>query len=67
MSSNISLHGVGEDARDLKPGTSSAIVLKLEDNVLNDLKKASSTPGGLSFTTGSTPVRIALTIDDALL
>lgn len=54
---SISLRGVGEDSKDLKPGSSSAILLKLDDNVLRDLKKASSTPTGISFLTGSTPVR----------
>ena len=58
VASSIAVHDIDEISNKLKPGTSSAILLRLNDNVLKDLRKASSNPGSLSFTTGSVPVRI---------
>lgn len=55
---SILLHGAGEDSGDLKAGSSFAILLKLNDSVLKDLKKASNTQDGLYFAAGSNPVRM---------
>ncbi|KAK3710741.1 hypothetical protein LTR37_010160 [Vermiconidia calcicola] len=52
--SGISLRGAAE-ADGCLPGSSSAILLKLGDRVLDDLKKASSVKDGLRFLTGNTP------------
>ena len=54
---SISLHGGNEEPIDLKPGSGSAILFKLSDSVLREIQKASQMQDGLSFTTGSTPVR----------
>ena len=50
----ISLHGPAEHVGDLKAGTSSAILLKLGEDVLQDLKGAAKDE--LRFVTGSSPV-----------
>lgn len=50
----ISLHGPAEDVAELKPGTSSAILLKFGEDVLQDLKNA--VKDELRFVTGNTPV-----------
>ena len=50
----ISLHGPDDEVGDLKPGTSSAILVKFGEDVLRDLKSASKDE--LRFVTGNTPV-----------
>lgn len=50
----ISLRGRVEKVAELKPGTSSGIVVKLGEDVLRDLKSAGKDE--LRFVTGSTPV-----------
>ena len=53
---SILLRGAAE-AEDIKTGNSSAILLKLTDNVLQDVRKASQEKGRLQFVAGATPVR----------
>lgn len=50
----ISLHGPGEDAGELRQGMSSGLLLRLGEDVLEELK---SNEDGLRFVTGNTPVR----------
>ena len=64
-SSGISLRGAAE-ADVSSPGSSSAILLKLGDRVLDDLKKASSVKDGLRFLTGNTPVRLPVPVLDVI-
>lgn len=52
----ISLRGAAEDAEKPKQGSSSAILFRLNDDVLRDLKKSSHAKEGLQFVTGSNPV-----------
>lgn len=59
----ITLHGAAEK-EDLKKDTSSAILLKLGDDVLRDVRKAAQEKERLSFVTGATPVRLSLTSPD---
>ena len=54
----IVLHGPGE-VEEPKSSSSSAILLKLSDGIMQDLKKVSSTKEGLRFTTGNIPVRLS--------
>ena len=55
--SGISMHGAAE-VEDPKPGSSSAILLKLSDSIVQDLKKASHAKDRLHFVAGSTPVSL---------
>ena len=52
----ISLHGAA-DVEELEAHSSSAILLKLSDSVLQDVKKAAQEKERLHFVTGATPVR----------
>jgi hypothetical protein len=52
----ISLHGAAE-VEESKADSSSAILLKLSDSVLQDVKKASQEKEKFHFVTGATPVR----------
>ena len=52
----ILLHGAAE-VEELKGDSTSAILLKLSDSVLQDVKKASQEKERLHFVTGATPVR----------
>lgn len=53
--SSITLHGAAE-VEVVKPGSTSAIVFKLSDRIVQDLKKASHAKDRLHFVSGSTPV-----------
>lgn len=53
----ISLHGGYEDIDSGKHVSKSAILFKLSQDMLNDLKKASARQGGVQFVTGKVPVR----------
>ena len=52
----ISLRGAAEDTEKLKQGSRSAILFRLNDDILRDLKKTSHAKEGLQFVTGSNPV-----------
>ena len=54
--SGISLHGVAGTADGLKPGSGSAVLCKLNEGILQDLRKASQAKDALRFVTGSAPV-----------
>lgn len=57
-STGLTLHGFAQsDHSDKKQSTHSAVLLKLSDNLLDDVKKHSNAQGGLQFITGNTPVR----------
>ena len=62
-SGDITLHGAAPDSSDLKSGFSSAILLRLNDSVLKDLKKASHAENDLSFQTGKIPVSVKVAVD----
>lgn len=53
----ISLFGGYEDMASGKHVSKSAILFKLSQSMLNNLKKASSGQGGVQFVTGKAPVR----------
>ena len=55
--SGISLHG-NPEVEEVKPGTSSAIILKFNKNVQNELAKVSRGKDSLQFVGGSGPVSI---------
>lgn len=62
---DITLHGV-PDGEDGKPGSSLAVLLRLSDGLLRDIKKASHAKEGLQFVTGSTPVRLPYSLSVGL-
>jgi len=54
----ISLYGGYDDMDSGKHVSKSAILFKLSQDMLNDLKKASAGQGGVHFVTGKAPVRL---------
>jgi len=54
----ISLYGGYEDTDSGKHVSKSAILFKLSQDMLNDLKKASAGQGGVQFVTGKAPVSL---------
>lgn len=56
-SSGITLHGICDQPEDVKSGSASAVLLKLSNGLLQDIKKAAKGDDGLQFVTGSAPVR----------
>lgn len=52
-SEGISLHGSGKDVGELRQGMSSGLLLRLGEDVLQELK---SNEDALRFVTGNTPV-----------
>lgn len=56
---SISLHG-GANDHELKPGYASAVLVKLDDGTVQELRRAARDKDTLRFTTGSTPVRSAV-------
>ena len=59
LAGSITLRGVHAGSEELKQGSGSVILLRLNDDILQDMKKASKTQDGLRFSTGSTPVRFS--------
>ena len=53
----ITLHGPSSSVDDEKPGSGSAIVLKLSNSIVADLKRATDKGQDLRFTAGASPVR----------
>lgn len=56
-SSGLQLHGISAQDDDPKNARSSAVLFKLSDDLLQDVKKSSHSPHGLQLVTGSIPVR----------
>jgi len=56
--SGFSLHAPSADMDSSKHNSKSAILFKLSQSMLNDLREASSTKDGLQFVTGKAPVRL---------
>lgn len=52
----ITLHGVGDDTEKAKTGSAGALILKLSDSLVQDMKKAAQVKDGLQFVAGNTPV-----------
>ncbi|KXT07752.1 hypothetical protein AC579_1057 [Pseudocercospora musae] len=53
--SGLTLHGVTTGAEPSKHTSAPAILFKLGEDVLKDVKSAANVPGGLQFVTGTTP------------
>ncbi|EMC98612.1 hypothetical protein BAUCODRAFT_375823 [Baudoinia panamericana UAMH 10762] len=51
----LTLHGVGDGRADSKTSSHAAVVLKLSDDIVDDVKKASSGRSRLQFEAGKTP------------
>jgi len=56
----ISLHGAADDIDAPKHVSRSAILFKLSQSMLKDLKNASNTKEGLQLLTGRVPVSLSL-------
>lgn len=56
--SGLTLHGVTNGAEPSKHTSTPAILFKLSEDVLKDVKSAANVQGGLQFVTGTTPVRL---------
>lgn len=54
--SGLILHGVPHADGNSKQKPDPAILFKLSEELLQDVKKASTSSGGLSFVNGTTPV-----------
>ncbi|KAI6818747.1 hypothetical protein KC332_g10234 [Hortaea werneckii] len=54
-SDGIALHGIGRSADDEKSHIGNALLLKLNDGLFTDIKKASGTKDGVQFITGNSP------------
>ncbi|KAI7321824.1 hypothetical protein KC367_g1477 [Hortaea werneckii] len=54
-SDGIALHGIGRSADYEKSHIGNAVLLKLNDGLLKDIKKASGTKDGVQFMTGNSP------------
>lgn len=54
----FSLHYPSPDMDTRKHNSKSAILFKLSQSMLNDLREASNTNDGLQFVTGKAPVRL---------
>ena len=54
----FSLHIPSADMGSSKHSSKSAILFKLSQSMLNDLREASNTKDGLQFVTGKAPVRL---------
>jgi len=57
-SGGVTLHGVGNRVEEGKAGSVSAVLLKLSDGLLQDIRNAAQGKDGLQFVTGNTPVRL---------
>jgi len=57
-SGGVTLHGVGDRVEEGKANSASAVLLKVSDGMLQDIRKAAQARDGLQFVTGSTPVRL---------
>ncbi|RMY01808.1 hypothetical protein D0867_11266 [Hortaea werneckii] len=54
-SDGIALHGIGRSADDGKSHIGNALLLRLNDGLFKDIKKASGTKDGVQFMTGNSP------------
>lgn len=54
--SGISLHGAATHQAESKHTSMSAMLFRLNEEMLQDLRKASQSSGGLQFVTGKSPV-----------
>jgi RNA polymerase II elongation factor ELL len=58
----LALHGIPSGDSDAQSTNEPAILFKLSDDLLRDVKKASVGQGGLQFLTGGTPVWLWLQV-----
>lgn len=55
--SGLTLHGLSNGAEHSKHTSTPAILFKLSEDVLTDVKSAANVPGSLQLVSGVTPVR----------
>lgn len=63
-SGSVTLHGHADDTAKRKPGLSSTILLRLDEEFFEELTKAAQAKNGLSFTTGKSPVCLHFQTND---